>query len=568
MKIITRPKRTFLPDDFELKSWEQLAPFYANLLEREFENLNDLKQFLKDRSEVESYLEENFAWRYIATNCDTEDESKKAKFMFFVEEIQPQISPLSDKLNKKVVQSRFVKELPQNYKIYQRELTAQIEIFREENIEIYTEIEKKAQEFGEIASKMEIEHEGKRITLQQAGKLLESPEREVRESVYRKMAARRLQEKEGLDTLLTDLIKLRDKVGKNADFKNFRDYKFVALNRFDYTAQDCEAFHDSVQKTVLPVIKAFQEERRKALTLEVLKPWDLGVDVSGKELKPFKTSTELVEKTITGFAKLDPKFGEYLEIMRNMNHFDLDSRSGKAPGGFNYPLYEIGVPFIFMNAVGSQRDLETMVHEGGHAIHSFLTRDLEIADLKSTPSEVAELASQAMELISMDFWDLFYDSEEDLKIAKKGKLEDVIAVLPWVCMVDKFQHWLYVNPTHFAKEREDYWVSVWKEFSTGMVDFTGFEDVTKNRWQNQLHIFEVPFYYIEYAFSQLGSIALWKNYLENPEKGLAQYKDFMKLGNTKSIPEIYKAAGIDFNFSQEYIQELMDFVLEEYNKIK
>lgn len=564
MQIIKRLPRQFLPEDFELKQWKELEVFFLRLLDYEINSLEDLQKFLEDRSELESFLEENFAWRYIKMNCDTEDELKKQDFLFFVKEIQPKISPFSDKLNRKVVQCGFGEKLPEDYKIFYRSLRNSIELFREENVPLETQIEEKSQEFGVLSSAMMIEYEGEKITMQQAGKLLESSDRAVRKSVFELMMCRRLEDKEKLDDLLSELILLRDRVSKNADFENFRDYKFKALNRFDYSPEDCESFHEAVKTEIVPLIKMFHKKRKEALGLEVLCPWDLAVDIyGGSELKPFNSSSELVEKTIEGFNRLNPKFGEYIEIMRNMKHFDLDSRKGKAPGGFNYPLYEVGVPFIFMNSVGSQRDLETMVHEGGHAIHSFLSRGLPIADLKSTPSEVAELASQSMELFSIEFWDLFYGNPEDLKRAKLKKMEDSISILPWVCMVDKFQHWLYLNPNHSVENREKMWISIMNEFSTNEVDFTGFEAGQANRWQAQLHIFEVPFYYIEYGFSQLGSIALWKNFLEDKEKTLVDYQNFMKLGSTKSIPEIYKTAGISFDFSQKYIRELAEFVLGE-----
>lgn len=564
MKIIKRSKRDFLPEDFELKTWEDLEIFYQKLLDRVINSLEDLEKFLKDRSELESVLEENFAWRYIKMNCDTTDEKKKERFLFFVQKIQPKISPISDKLNKKVDQCGFAEKLSDSYEIFYKTLKNSIELFREKNVPIQTKIEEKSQQFGVISSAMMVEYEGEKMTMQQASKLLESSDRNVRKSIFKSTMNRRLEDKEKLDNLLSELISLRHQVAKNADFENFRDYKFQALNRFDYTPLECEKFHEAVKTEIVPLMKKFHQKRKKMLGLEKLRPWDMAVDIYGsEELKPFNSSSELVEKTIEGFHRLNPKFGEYIEIMQNMKHFDLDSRQGKAPGGFNYPLYEIGVPFIFMNSVGSQRDLETMVHEGGHAIHSFLTRELPIADLKSTPSEVAELASQSMELFSIEFWDLFYKNPVDLKRAKLKKMEESISILPWVCMVDKFQHWLYLNPDHSVKNREKMWINIMNEFSTNEIDFTGYEAAQVNRWQAQLHIFEVPFYYIEYGFSQLGSIAMWKNFLENKAKTLEDYQNFMKLGSTKSIPEIYKTAGISFDFSQKYIRKLADFLLEE-----
>jgi oligoendopeptidase F len=254
--------------------------------------------------------------------------------------------------------------------------------------------------------------------------------------------------------------------------------------------------------------------------------------------------------------------------MREMNHLDLESRKGKAPGGYNYPLAEIGVPFIFMNATSTLRDMVTIMHEGGHAVHSFLTRKLELGDFKNPPSEVAELASMSMELISMDHWNLFFQKKEDLKRAKIEHLEQIIETLPWVATIDKFQHWIYENPTHNHDERRVVWNKIFQQFSDSITDWTGLEENRNYLWQKQLHLFEVPFYYIEYGMAQLGAIAVWKNYKENHIKGLKGYMDALKLGYTKTIPEVYAAANIKFDFSKTYISELMAFVKEELHKLK
>jgi oligoendopeptidase F len=247
--------------------------------------------------------------------------------------------------------------------------------------------------------------------------------------------------------------------------------------------------------------------------------------------------------------------------------FDVESRMGKAPGGYNYPLAETGAPFIFMNSANSLRDLTTMVHEGGHAIHTFLTADLELNDFKHCPSEVAELASMSMELISMDNWDVYFDNEEDLNRAKKEQLADVLKTLPWVAVIDQFQHWIYTNPDHNAADREAAFKQIYTRFGAGFADWTEYDQQFGNLWQKQLHLFEVPFYYIEYAIAQLGAIAVWKNYKENPTKALEQYLAALTLGYTKPMNEIYETAGIKFDFSAAYIKELAMFVKNELNKL-
>ncbi|RYE28105.1 MAG: M3 family oligoendopeptidase, partial [Sphingobacteriaceae bacterium] len=310
------------------------------------------------------------------------------------------------------------------------------------------------------------------------------------------------------------------------------------------------------------------EKRKAALNLETLKPWDTEVDISGKPaLKPFENGQQLIGKSIRCFNNISPDLGEKLNTMREYGLFDVESRKGKAPGGYNYPLAETGAPFIFMNSAGTFRDLTTMVHEGGHAIHTFLTADLELNDFKHCPSEVAELASMSMELLSMDHWDVYFDNEEDLKRAKRDQLFDVLKTLPWVAVVDQFQHWIYTNPDHTTEQRTEAWIQIFERFGANFVDWNDHREAEENLWQKQLHIFEVPFYYIEYGMAQLGAIAVWKNYKENPEQGLQQYLNALKLGYTKTITEIYETAGIKFDFSEDYVKELAAFVRAEMEKI-
>jgi oligoendopeptidase F len=565
ISIPQKPIRKFLPNNFEINSWETLQPYFEDLKYREINSLADLEKWLHDRSELEAVLEEDMAWRYIKMNIDTTNKAYQDSFNFFVTQISPNIAPYDDELNKKVNASKFALELKGDaYKIYFRRIKKSIELYREENIPIITQLQTDQQKYGAVCAAMTVDIDGKTLTLQQAAKYFKENDRAKREEVFRKVNARRLQDKEELNNQFNHLIQLRHKVALNAGFKNYRDYKHEELGRFDYKVEDCFAFHDAIANEVMPIINSIDELRKKDLQLESLKPWDTEVDTSGKApLKPFDNGNELLEKTIKAFYRLDTYFGECIEIMKEMGHLDLDSRIGKAPGGFNYPLYETGVPLIYMNAAGTLRDLVTMVHEGGHAIHSFLTRDLELTEFKSVPSEVAELASMGMELISMDFWDEFFTNEDDLKRAQKEQLEKVISTLPWVAAIDKFQHWIYENPNHTEVERYDKWNEIMNTFGSAVVDWSGFEEVRSNLWQKQLHLYEVPFYYIEYGMAQLGAIALWRNYKQNPEKTIKQYKEALKLGYTKSIGEIYKTAGIEFNFSRNYVKELMQFVSDE-----
>jgi oligoendopeptidase F len=569
IQLPTKDKRIFLPEHLVIDSWDKLSSYFEDLKNREINSVQELEKWLKDRSELEAVLEEDMAWRYIKMNIDTTDTDLADSFSFFITEIDPKIAPYTNAFNLKLVNNPFLNDLDKNtYHIYLRGIKKQIEIFREENIPLNTKLQEDSQKYGAVSAAMTINYEGKELTLQQAANYLKNTDRKIREEVFTLINNRRLQDENELNTLYTELIELRNQVAKNAGFANYRDYMFAALGRFDYEAKDCFNFHEAIEKEVVPVTNSFDVEKKQLLGVDALKPWDTAVDPTGKPaLKPFDGGEELINKTITSFNRIKPYFGECLAIMKELKHLDLDSKKGKAPGGFNYPLHEIGVPFIYMNSVGSQRDLVTMVHEGGHAIHSFLTRDLALTGFKDTPSEVAELASMSMELLSMDYWDEFYTDKEELKRAKKEQLEKALETLPWVASIDKFQHWVYENPTHTVEQRYAKWTEIMKAFGSNQVDWTGNENALATLWQKQLHLYEVPFYYIEYGMAQLGAIAVWRNYKQNPDKAIEQYMAALKLGYTKSIKEIYQAAGIEFNFSQTYVKELVDFIKDELKKI-
>jgi len=568
IEVPTRPIRKFVPEDLVINSWDKIKSLFDNLVDREISTALELEQWMLDQSELSAVLEEDMAWRYIKMNIDTTDKELGERFSFWIKEISPNTAPYSHKLNLKLVNSPYLKDLDQEkYRIYLRSVKKQIEIFREENIPLFTTMEEKQQEYGAISAKMSIEVDGEKMTMQKAALLLKSTDRAKREEIYNNISSRRLQDEKALDNLFDELIALRQKIAKNAGFDNYRDYMFAAMGRFDYTPKDCFNFHDAIAQEIVPIINSFEQTRKDKLGNVTYKPWDTAVDVDGfSPLKPFEGGTELTDLSIECFNRLRPYFGECLSTMKAMNHLDLESKNGKAPGGFMYPLYEIGVPFIYMNAVGSQRDLVTMVHEGGHAVHSFLSRDLSLTEFKSTPSEVAELASMAMELLSMDHWDVFYSDAADLKRAKLEQLEKALETLPWVASIDKFQHWIYTTK-HTAEQRKEKWLEISAELGNQIIDWEGNENVHANLWQKQLHLYEVPFYYIEYGMAQLGAIAMWRSYKQLGEQGLDNYMNALKLGYTKSIGEIYETAGIKFDFSASYIKELADFIKDELKKL-
>ncbi|QIX60322.1 M3 family oligoendopeptidase [Hymenobacter sp. BT18] len=564
-----RPPRHYLPEDFQVGDWAGLEAYFIELRDRAIHSAAELERWLLDRSELESVLSEDMAWRYIRMTCDTQDQERAEAFQFFVSEIEPQVAPYDHALNEKMMASEFLPELDAaRYRVFVRSVRQALEIYREANIPVKTEISTKQQQYAATVGAMTVTLHGEEMTLPRAADQLKNPNRALREEAYRAIQERRLQDAQHLDALFTELVQLRHQMARNAGFPNFRDYMFAALGRFDYSPQDCRDFHQAIRETVVPLIDDLDLERRQDLALAELRPWDLDVDVSGKApLRPFATGEELLEKTVTVFERLDPFLADCLRTMRQMGNLDLESRKGKAPGGYNYPLDETGVPFIFMNATSSLRDVVTMLHEGGHAVHSFLTRRLPLSADKHPPSEVAELASMSMELMSMDHWDVFFPDAEELRRAKKTHLESVLETFPWVATIDKFQHWVYENPQHTEAERHQCWTDIFDEFNQRTVSWKGLEGYKPYLWQKQLHLYEVPFYYIEYAMAQLGAIAVWRNFRQNPGQALEAYKRALALGYTAPIGEIYAAAGIRFDFSTDYLRTLADFVRDEMAKL-
>ena len=562
---IQKLKRNYLPEEFTLTDWPALEPYFKELSDREIFDKASLEKWLLDMSELEAAVNEDACRRQIKMTCDNENKALEDAFNFYCMQIQPQIQPYSDALNKKMLASPFLKELDQElYHTYIRNTRKNIDLFRDANIPLQAEVSVLQQQFGQISGAMMVTINGEEYTLQQAAKFLENPDRKLREEVYRKIQDRRLEDTAKLDDLYDKLISLRNKEAGNAGFDNYRDYRFKELGRFDYTKEDCYNFHDAVKQYVLPLVNDIYRKKKQKLGLETLRPWDLDAEPAGtKPLRPFVTGDELLQKSIECFTKLRPFFGDCLARMRDMQHLDLESRKGKSPGGYNCPLPESGAPFIFMNAAGQMHDVTTMVHEGGHAVHSFLAHPLALTGFKEYPMEIAEVASMAMELMSMSHWESFFDNADDLVRAKEHQLERVITIFPWIAVIDKFQHFVYEHPTHTHEERTIAWVDILNEFRDDVIDYRGLEKYRDNAWQRQLHLFEVPFYYIEYGIAQLGAIGMWMQYRNNPQQAMDNYCFALSLGGTKTLPELYKAAGLEFDFSPEKIKGLMKFVKGE-----
>lgn len=561
--------RSFLPNNFKLTDWNSIKPFFKDLLNRPLNSVEHIEKWILDRSQLDAHINETFAWRYINITRDSQNQAYANLYQSMVQELYPRIQDANNRLNKKIVENPFFSQLnTRKYATYIRNVKNSSTLFCNKNIQLVTEVQMKSKEQGRIFSEMTVGLNGVQMTLQKAGSLLEDTDRKCRQNVYHKINQRILQDKDNLETIFDDLLRKRHQIAQNAGFNDFRDYKFKELARFDYTPTDCLHFHNAIKTQILPLLDELNKYRKKTLNLQQLRPWDLNVDVASETpLRPFKSIDDLLNKSILCLNKVHPSFGQNISVMRTKGHLDLAARPGKRPGGYNMPLHATGVPFVFMNATQSFNDLRTLLHESGHAVHSFLTKDYKINFFKKVPSEVSELAAMSMELLTMEHWDVFFDDADDLRRAKINQLETVLKVLPWIATIDKFQHWLYTHPMHSRQERKQQWMRIFKEFCSNEIDISGVEHYSEYIWHKQLHLFEVPFYYVEYGMAQLGAIAIWKNYKENPTKTIQQYINALRLGYSKSIPEIYRTAGIKFDFSKKYITELGVFVKGELEKL-
>ena len=554
-------------EGLDATKWSNIEPYYQDFLKQEIDSAETLEAWLLELGKFGAYVGETGAMLYVEMTCDTENEEIKQAYLDFVENVQPELSKIGDLLNRKLAESPFADELDsEEYNVLLRDTRMDLELFREENIPIYTELTKLGQRYNEICGAMTVEFDGEERTMQQMGKYLQVSDRETRENAYRTVGERRFQESEKIDDIYEEMIALRQQVAQNAGYDNFRDYIFDAKHRFDYSPDDCKAFHDAVEAICVPLKRDVDDERRQNLNLESLRMWDMGHDVHGREpLKPFTKVEEMVAGTSRMFHRLSPELGVFFDSLRDGTSLDLDSRKGKAPGGYQVQRDHSRKPFIFMNATGLQRDLETMVHEAGHAFHSIYADDLPLIDYRNAPLEFCEVAAMSMELLTHDFLDEFY-SEEDAQRAVREHLEGIVSILAWIATIDAFQHWVYTNPNHSRAERHAKWLELGDRYGS-VLDWSGFEDWRNVGWQRQLHLFSYPFYYIEYGIAQLGALQMWLQYKESPEIALSNYAKSMRLGGSRPLPNLFEAGGMSFDLGRSTVQGLIDAVRDELAKL-
>jgi len=547
--------------------WAQIEPLFDALDARPVEDLDALERWLLDQNELAACLDEESAKRYVASTCHTDDAEIEAAYLHFIEQIEPRCEVRWQWLREKYVGSPARDKLDrQRYFVFDRSSAAAVALFRDANVPLHTEDRTLYQQYQKLCGAMTVEFDGREQTLPQMARYLEWPDRQVRQQAWELVARRRMADVDRIEQIFDAQIALRDRIGRNADLPDFRDYQFRAYNRFDYAPADCLAFHDAVEKRVVPVFRRLQDQRRTRLGLSSLRPWDLAVDPQGRPpLKPFADTDELTRKCSQIFHRLDPALGAQFDAMAEAGWMDLASRKGKAPGGYQNAFDESHHPFIFMNAVGRHSDVETLLHEAGHAFHYLACRDDPLLAYRHAGMEMAEVASMGMELLAADELDVFY-TDADLVRARRQQLESIVWLFSWVATIDAFQHWLYTHPNHTHGERADCWLTLLERFG-GIEDWTGYEDVHARLWERQLHLFGVPFYYIEYGIAQIGALQLWRNARQGRTEALARYRAALALGGSRPLPELWAAAGLTFDFSEKTLKPLINLVVEELRQL-
>ena len=560
------PELNFIPADFDPADLDSLRERVDALLARPVETAGELESFLRDWSELTSTVEAENARRYIAKTCDTVDEAIKDSFLSYQREVVPLYSELNDNLDRKYLASPARPSLPGRYELFDRRRKTKAELFRKENTRLETEDTELHAKYMEIQGAITIEIDGETLTREQCAALLEKPDRELREKAFRRLAERRLQDRNKIEELFDQQLAIRHQVALNAGYENYRDYRFQELCRFDYGPGDCAAFHTAVEEVVVPAVGELTRKRTEKLGIDFLRPWDRVVSPFGRPpCTPFTTEREYIEKTQALFRAVDPIFEKEFDILDRNGLLDLMSRPGKAPGGYMYSIEDMRLPFIFFNAVGTHSDIQTLLHEGGHAFHTLATRDEPIGDYRSAPMEFCEVASMSMELFGLERIDEIYDPQ-DSREHKYLQLESIVDLFGWVATIDAFQHWLYTHPGHSRQERRDEWVELASRFSPH-IDWSGMEDHFAYLWHRQGHLFSQPFYYIEYAIAQIGALQAWLAESRDHAGTVRKYQEALALGGSRSLPALFETAGLRFAMGSDILNEIIPAVMKRIGEL-
>lgn len=555
--------RTFVPEGFNIDDVDAVKGILQQLLDAEIPPTKDgLRNWLMQWSEVMSVGSEIENRRYVASTCNTQDEAAQKALEFITNEINPIMSDFDDKLNRKFLSHPCKDELREEFDELIKATEMSIQLFRKDNIPISRDICNEIQHYQSITGSMSVEMEGQQITLAKANSYLENTDRSIREDAFRKIWECRMSKKDELDESFDKMFKLRIQKAKNSGCKDFIDFIYKVKDR-PYTPQHCKDFADTVEKVIIPVTNKLSEERAKSLGIEVLRPWDYAVDVLGREpLKPYSTYDELVDKVDRIFESIHPQAGAWAREMQAKKLIDVENRIGKAPGGYQISFDESRLPFIFMNATESDQDIYTLLHESGHSFHEFNQASQECYWYRGAPSEFAEVASMSMELIGMTKLGEFYN-EEDMKRSIKDKLTEILTLFAYIASIDTFQHEIYRRENHTAQDRADIWLGLMERFyPDANPGWAGLEQYRRIGWQRILHIFECPFYMIEYGIAQLGAMQVYANYLKDPNKAIEDLFRAEKLGGSRPVNELFEAANIKFDFTEKTIEPVVAKVVD------
>ena len=560
---LAAPTWHFVPSPFDAGSLLALEPKYENLIHRNIPDAAALEIWLRDESELRSRVEAEKARRYIRMTCYTDDAEARKAHLAMEQEVMPRVKVLEDALDRKLLACPALVFLdPDKYELLIRQRRTQAEIFRAENTDLQRqEAEQKTRQQALLGG-ITVEFDGKTLTLQQLSPYFENQDRAVRESAYRSALAARQQRWPELEDIYDRLVSLRTDIARNAGFTTYTPYRFLELNRYDYTEAACRQFHDAIAECVVPAVRELDRARAQRLGLAKLRPWDLEVDTEGRPpLRPFATQDELIALARKLFVAVDPRFGEEFDALVERDLLDLMSRKGKAPGGYQYQLEDDRVPFIFANGVGLHGDVQTLLHEGGHAFHSLLSRDLDLLGFRDYPIEMAETASMSMELLGLENLGDVYSADDKQRTYRKH-LEGILRTLTWIASIDAIQHWVYGRPNHTREERRTAWRDIRRRFG-GDIDWSDLEDAMAMQWIGQTHLFSHPFYYIEYGIAQLGALQVWSNYRKDRQQAVQAYRRALSLGGTRKLPELFAAANVEFDFSSPKIRSLVADVMQQ-----
>lgn len=553
-----------MPPGVDLGQWAHVEPLFRDLLERPVGSAEALEAWLVDASELAAALSEERSRRYVAMTQQTDDPAREAAYLQFVRDVQPRAEPLWFSVRRRYLELRRRFPLPEDrYFVLDRDTQNAVELFREENVPLRVQEAELEQRYQKVAGGWTVRFRGQEYTVQQMARFLEEPDRATRQEAWEAVVRRRLEDKEVLEDLFDRLVALRHRMAQHAGFPDYRAYAFRSLGRWDYTPEDCLAFHAAVERHVVPLLEALQERRREQLGVDRLRPWDLEVDLLGRPpLRPFRDGQELAHKALEVFRRVHPELGEQFRFLWEEGLLDLESRKGKAPGGYQATFDARRWPFLFMNAAGLASDVRTLVHESGHAFHTLAVRDEPLLSYRHAPTEFSEVASMGMEMLSLPHLDVFYPEEPDRRQARREFFEGVVRLLPWVATVDAFQHQLYTQPGHTREERARWWRDVFRRFR-GKVDWSGYEEAEAYLWHRQLHLFLHPFYYIEYGVAQLGALQLWLRSREDYQEAVARYRAALRLGGSRPLRELFEAAGLRFGLGEDVVAPLVRALAEE-----